>query len=123
MFDSEKLAMLATEYSLPVSEGMKIGIVGHAVATPLIQALYKHILLRGGYPITKVEVEGLSETLFSVGSDEQITFVSPFDKFFMENVDGIISIVAETNVKKLSGVPLRRSKSGWPHRGRLLIST
>ncbi|MEE8358920.1 MAG: aminopeptidase [Candidatus Hydrothermarchaeales archaeon] len=110
MFDSEKLAVLATEYSLPVSEGMKIGIVGHAVAAPLIQELYKHILLRGGHPITKVEVEGLSETLFSVGSDKQITFVSPFDLFFMENVDGIISIAAETNVKKLSGVPPEKIK-------------
>ena len=99
MFDSEKLAVLATEYSLPVSKGMKIGIVGHSVATPLIKELYKQVLLKGGHPIPKVEAEGLSETLFSYGDHGQITYVSPFDRFFMENVDGIISISADTNVK------------------------
>jgi len=40
MLDVEKLAILATEYCLPVSEDKKIGIVGHAVATPLTQQLY-----------------------------------------------------------------------------------
>jgi len=110
MFDSEKLAVLATEYSLPVSKGKKIGIVGHAIATPLIQELYKQVLLRGGHPIPKVEAEGLAETLFTYGDRGQITYVSPFDRFFMENVDGIISISADTNVKKLSGVSPEKIK-------------
>ncbi len=105
LFDVEKLAKLATEYCLPVSKGKKIGIIGNAVATPLIQQLYKHILLRGGHPIAELGIDGLAELLYSHGSEEQITFVSPFSKFFMTEIDGIISIFADTNVKKLSGVP------------------
>jgi len=110
MFDVEKLAVLATEYCLPVSKGKKIGIVGNVAATPLIQQLYKHVLLRGGYPIMRPEVDGLAELFFAHGSEEQITFVSPFDKFFMAEIDGIISIFAETNVKRLSGVPPEKIK-------------
>jgi len=105
MFDVEKLAILATEYCLPVSEGKKIGIIGHSVATPLIQQLYKHILIRGGHPVPRITVDGLTELLYTYGSKEQITFVSPFDRFFMKEIDGMIRIFAETNLKRLSNVP------------------
>ncbi len=104
MFDVEKLAILATEYCLPVSEDKKIGIIGHTVATPLIQQLYKHILLKGGHPVTHIIVDGLAELLYMYGSKKQITHVSPFVKFFMKEVNGIINIHAETNLKRLSGV-------------------
>lgn len=110
MFDVEKLAILVTEYCLPVSEDKKIGILGHAVATPLIQQLHKHILLKGGHPIPRITVDGLAELLFTYGNKKQITFVSPFIKFFMKKIDGIISIFAETNLKKLSGVPPAKIK-------------
>jgi len=110
LFDVEKLAKLATEYCLPVSRGKKIGIMGNVVATPLIQQLYKHILLRGGHPTTELGIDGLLELLYSHGSEEQIKFASPFKKFFMAEIDGIINIHADTNVKKLSGVPPEKVK-------------
>ena len=110
LFDAEKLAKLATEYCLPVSKGKKIGIRGNVVATPLIQQLYKHVLLRGGHPIMELGIDGLAELMYSHGSEEQIRFVSPFSKFFMTEIDGIISIFAETNVRKLSGVPPEKIK-------------
>jgi aminopeptidase len=110
MFDPEKLAILATEYSVPVSEDKKIGIVGHAVATPLIQQLYKRILLRGGHPVTRITAEGLLELLYMHGRRKQITYASPFVKFFMEKIDGLISIQAQTNLKRLSGVPPTKIK-------------
>jgi len=119
-FDFEKLAVLATEYCLPISKGKKIGIVGNVVATPLIQQLYKHVLLRGGYPIMHPEIDGLAELLFAHGTEEQITFVSPFDKFFMTAIDGIISIFADTNVMKLSGVPPEKIKKRMASRREIM---
>lgn len=110
LFDAEKLAILTTEYCLPVSEGKKIGIVGNVVATPLIQQLYKHILLKGGHPIPRLILDGLEELFFTYGTEKQITFVSPFDRFFYSEIDGIIRIFAETNVKRLSNVPPTKQK-------------
>jgi aminopeptidase len=107
-FNVEKLAILATDYCVDISEGKKIGIVGNIVAAPLIQQLYKHILLKGGYPVLYVrpgDFEGLEELLFTCGSEKQITFVSPFARFFYSEIDAIVQIVAETNVKRLSKVP------------------
>ncbi|HKZ94662.1 MAG TPA: aminopeptidase [Candidatus Bathyarchaeia archaeon] len=109
-FAVEKLAKLTTEYCLPVSKGKKIGIMGNVVAAPLLQQLYKHVLLRGGYPITELGMDGLAELHFAHASEEQLTFVSPFDKFFMTEIDGIIKVFAETNVKRLSGVPAEKIK-------------
>jgi len=104
LFDVEKLAVLATEYCVPVSEGKKIGIIGNIVATPLIQQVFKQILLKGGYPEPRLSVDGLEELLFIHGTDKQITFVSPFKRFFFSEIDAIIQIFAENNTKRLSTV-------------------
>lgn len=109
----EKLAILATDYCAPVSEGKKIGIVGNVVVTPLIQQLYKHILLKGGYPtlfLRPKDIDGLEELLFTYGTEKQITFVSPFTRFFYSEIDTVIQVVAETNTKRLSNIPPKRLK-------------
>lgn len=105
MFNVEKLADLAVNYCLGVSKGKKIGIIGTDVAKPLMQQLYRQILLEGGHPIVRCNIEGLAELLFAYGSDKQLTFESPFAKFFLKEIDGIIKIFAETNLKRLSSVP------------------
>jgi aminopeptidase len=104
MFDVEKLAVLAVDYCLGVSKGKKVGVFGNAIATPLIQQLYKRILINGGHPEVRCEINGLSELFFKHSSDEQLTFVSPFTKYFIKEIDGIISIHAETNLKSLSNI-------------------
>ncbi len=113
MLDVKKLAILATDYCVPVSEGKKIGIVGNVVAAPLIQQLYKHILLKGGHPTLHLrpkDLDGLEELLFTHGTERQITFVSPFARFFYSEIDAVIQIVAETNVKRLSNIPPNKLK-------------
>ena len=107
-FNPEKLAKLATEYCLPVSKGKKIGIMANVVASPLLQQLYKRVLLRGGHPVMQLSIDGLDEFFFAHANEEQLTFVSPFTKFFMSEIDGIISVFAETNLKSLSSVPAER---------------
>jgi aminopeptidase len=113
LFDAEKLAILATGYCAPVSEGKKVGIVGNVIAAPLIQQLYKHILLKGGHPTLYLrprDLEGLEELLFTYGNEKQITFVSPFTRFFYSEIDTVIQIYAETNTKRLSNIPPNKLK-------------
>jgi len=104
MFDAEKLAILATEYCVPVSEGKKIRILGNVVAAPLIEQLYKHILLKGGHPIPQLRSSEFEELLFTYGSEKQITFVSPSDKVLANEVDALVEIFAESNTKRLSTI-------------------
>jgi len=58
----------------------------------------------------QLTIDGLDELFFAHGSEEQLTFVSPFTKFFMSEIDGIVRIFAETNLKSLSGVPPEKIK-------------
>jgi len=104
MFDAERLAILATEYCISVSEGKKIRIIGNVVAAPLIGQLYKHILLKGGHPIPQLKSDEFEELLFTYGSEKQITFVSPSDRVLVSEVDAVIEIFAESNTKRLSTV-------------------
>jgi aminopeptidase len=113
LFDAEKLAILATDYCVPVSEGKNVGIVGNVAAAPLIQQLYKHILLKGANPTLYLrpnDFEGLEELLFTYGTEKQITHVSPFTRFFYSEIDAIIQIFAETNTRRLSKVPPDRQR-------------
>jgi aminopeptidase len=113
LFDVEKLAVLATDYCVPVSEGEKIGIVGNVVVARLIQQLYKHVLLKGGNPTLHLrpgDFDGLEELLFTYGNEKQVAFVSPFTRFFYSEIDAVIQVVAETNTKRLSNIPPNRLK-------------
>ena len=113
LFDVEKLAFLATGYCAPVSEGKKVGIVGNIIAVPLIQQLYKYILLKGGHPTLYLrprDFEGLEELLLTYGTEKQITHVSPFDRFFYNEIDVVIQIFAETNTRRLSNILPERLK-------------
>jgi aminopeptidase len=107
-FNAEKLAILATDYCAPVHRGKKIGISGNVVAAPLIQQLYKHILLKGGHPelhLTFGDFENLAELFFTHGTEKQITYMSPFTRFFYSEIDAVFQIFAETNTRRLSKVP------------------
>jgi aminopeptidase len=113
LFDAEKLAVLATEYCAPVSEGRMIGILGNVAAAPLIQQLYKHILLKGGHPtlfLRPGDFEGLEELLLTYGTEKQMTFVSPFTRLFYTEIDAVIQIFAETNTRRLSNIPPNKLK-------------
>ncbi len=103
-FDVEKLSILATEYCILISEGKKIAILGNVVAAPLVEQLYKHILLKGGHPIPQLRLDGFEEILFTYGSEKQITFVSPVDQLLAKKLDALIEIFAESNTKRLSTV-------------------
>jgi len=120
LFDVEKVAVLATEYCVPVTDGKKIGIVGNVVATPLIQQVFKQILLKGGHPVPRLSIDGLDELLFIHGTDKQITFVSPFDRFFFTEIDAIIQIFAENNTKRLSNVHPTKLKQRYASQREIL---
>lgn len=125
LFDVEKLAVLAVDYCLGVSEGKKVGIMGNTVAEPLIQQIYKRVLVKGGFPEVKCEISGLAEMLHVLGSERQLKRESPFTKFFLKEIDGIIRIFAETNTRRFSNVPperIRKRRASQKEIMKLLIS-
>jgi aminopeptidase len=55
-------------------------------------------------------LSGVQALLLTNGSDEQLAFVSPVERFIREQADVMIAVGAETNTKSLSGVdPARQA--------------
>lgn len=67
----EKLAQVLTEYSAPVQEGDQVAIQGSPLAQPLLLALYRAVLRRGGHPLLFVDVPGAEEIFLREASDAQ----------------------------------------------------
>ena len=100
---TEKLARLCVHYSVNVKPKETVIIQGSEQAFPLIRELYKECLLAKAYP-TIVPSLDVQYTFFKYANDNQIKYVSPFDKFIGENFDVYIGIFCEPNPKRLTNI-------------------
>lgn len=115
----DRLGKLMVEYSLDVQPGQVIEISGGANAAPLLQATYKYTLLRGGHPIMRPIIPGITELMFQHASDEQLQYLSPIDRWSIENADGLIRVMSETNTRSLTGVDPARQQLAQKARGEI----
>lgn len=99
----EKLAKLFVNFSVNVRPKEKVIIQGTAQAFPLINELYRECLLADAYPQILAQVDS-QYTFYKTAKDHQLTHVSPFSKFVMENADAMIHIFCDTNPKRLTNV-------------------
>jgi len=104
----EKLARVMVEYSAPVREGDQVVIQGAPVAQPLLLALYRAVLERGGQPSLLTILPGADEVFFRFANDAQLDYVSPVVKMMMETFDVSYHIMSDTNTKGLSTVDSAR---------------
>ncbi len=100
----ERMAETIARYSAKVGRGELVCIRGGVAAAPLIRSLYKTCLKLGAYPYTQVGLSGLDELFFRHADKDQLSFVSPISKFEVGRVDVLISVLSETNTRRLSGV-------------------
>ncbi len=72
----------------------------------------------GAFPVLLYTPEGAQADLLAEGSDEQLRFISPLDRFVRTEADVVINIRAETNTRRLSAVdPKRQSLYTAARRG------
>ena len=103
-----KLAETVVGYSLNIKAGEVVVISTEPSAAPLVEELYRAILAVGAHPITNITLPGLARLKLKHGSDEQLRWLSPFDRFIVEQADVRITIDATTNTRNLAGVDLAR---------------
>ena len=99
----EKLAKLFVDYSVRVKPKEKVIIEGASEAFPLIRELYRECLLADAYPQIFAQVDS-QYTFYETAKDHQLTHVSPFNKFVVENADVMIGIFCDTNPKRLTNI-------------------
>lgn len=99
----EKYAKVLVEYSVDVQKGeLTVIRTDSHLAQPLIKEIYKQVLLRGGYPVLRVGLEGLSEVFIKYASDEQLEYIDPMSEIEYKQAKNMISIGAPLNVKNMT---------------------
>jgi aminopeptidase len=99
----EKYAKVLVEYSVKVQpKELTIIRTDSYLSQPLVKEIYKQVLLKGGYPVVRMGVEGINEVYFKNASDEQLEYVDPMIEVEYEKAKNIISIGAPFNVKQMS---------------------
>jgi aminopeptidase len=106
----DALARILVEHSTGVGRGDVCVIEGPVAAEPLVRALYERVLAAGGHPIVNLDLDGAAATFFEHGSDEQIEWVAPPDRWVAEEADVRIRLLASRNTRELSAVePARQT--------------
>jgi aminopeptidase len=103
-------ADLLTGYCLDVRPGELVAISSEIEARPLIEACYRSVVVRGGYPLLRTELPGLHEFLLEHASEEMLGHLPKTALFEAEAIDARIRISAETDTQGLRRIdPARQA--------------
>ena len=99
----EKYAKVLVDYSVNVQKGeLTVIRTDSYLSQPLVKEIYKQVLLKGGYPVVRVGVDGLTEVFIKNASDEQLEYVDPMTELEYDKAKNFISIGAPLNVKNMA---------------------
>ncbi len=111
MIEDPRIARMAkalVEYSLGVQAGWTVTISATTAAMPLVQAVYKQVLVAGGHPYVLLEPPGIKDLMLRIGSDEQLSRVDPFKLLMLDKSDAVLDILSEENTRSANTVDPRR---------------
>lgn len=100
----QRLAHLLVNYSLRLKKGDRFVIEASDIALPLVQLVYGEALKVGAHPEISVNLPGIKEQLFKLGSKEQLEHVPLFSKLTLGEFDAVLTIWGGHNTKDMSGV-------------------
>lgn len=101
-------ARTLVNYSTRVKPGDTVAIEGDVAARPLLRAIHRETLRAGGLPIVVARMAELQTDLLDLGSDEQLAWIAPHDRWARAEADVFVRVLAEENTKALSGVAPER---------------
>jgi aminopeptidase len=100
----EAWARTLVTYSTGVQPGDVVSIDGDIAAAPLLRALYREALRAGGLPVVLPRISELPGDLLTLGSDEQMAWISPIEQWSRGTADVYIRVMGEPNTKALSQI-------------------
>jgi aminopeptidase len=115
---TRKLAQLVVDYALKVKKNENVIISGGVEAQEFLSALYKEIILKGGHPILKVGLPGLSSFFYKHAQKHQIEKYPDHLDHLIKNSQKYIGISTASNTKELTNSDSKkiaqRSKVVYP---------
>jgi aminopeptidase len=97
-----KLGDLLVNYALELQPGQIVRIDASTVAAPLVTEIYRHALRAGAYPRTRIDVEGLDAIALAEANEEQLVFITGYERQEVEDVHAFVTIWADRNTRALT---------------------
>jgi aminopeptidase len=117
----ERLARTLVTYSVAVQPGDTVGLLGDTSGMPLVQAVYKEVIRAGGNCVTvladggKPFAEGvlgadsvMGDFFLRNASEDQLKWVSPLERWLVEDCKVTISIRSSSNTRRSSSIDPKR---------------
>lgn len=104
----DRWADLLIDYCLGVRPGETILIGSELGARALVEACYKAVVLRGGHPVTRLELPGLAEFFLEHASEAQLAHCPLIGLHEAEACDGRVRIAAESDTRSMSRIDPKR---------------
>lgn len=103
-------ADLLADYCLQVAPGETILIGSDWDGRPLVEACARAVIVRGGHPLVRLDLPGLSAFFLENASESQLNHLPPTALMEAVAADGRIRIAAESDTRALSRVnPARQA--------------
>ncbi|MEM1644327.1 MAG: aminopeptidase [Ignisphaera sp.] len=99
-----KFATLIVDYCTSVKKLDEVLITATYEAYPLIVEIFREVVKRGGNPRLILNDDVISEIFYRYAPKELLEYLSPIDKYIMENIDVRMSIISSTHTKPLVGI-------------------
>ncbi len=115
----ETWAATLCDWSVGVRSGDRVAIIGGVAASPLLLALNRQVLRRGGHPIVQPVLYEAETDLIAFGDAGQLAYIAPPERFATEDADVRITVLAETNTRARSGIDPARQRERTTARGML----
>jgi aminopeptidase len=100
----EKMAKVIVDYCTEMKAKDKVLIQGTTLAVPLVEAVYKESIVKGAHPEIFLLTDNIQSIFYKYAQEHQLHYTSPFMTYYVENLDIIISIMADYNSKDLTNV-------------------
>src|SRR5262249_30993629 len=111
----EKLAHTLIRYSVAIQPGDTIAILGDTSGLALIEETYKAALVAGGHPVIILNSDAiigadgpLANFFLHHASDEQINWISPVERWVVEESKVRITVRSSSNTRRNSSVDPKR---------------
>jgi aminopeptidase len=105
--DPDAFAALLCDWCLEAHDGQQVLVRGSTLASPLLLALQRALLERGGWPLLWPQVPGQQEGFFAAARDPHLDALPAAERALAEAVDAFVSVHAPSNTRALAGVDPR----------------
>lgn len=106
----EKLAQALVNYSVKVRPGDWVIIMAHPLAEPLTREVLRHTVRAGGNASILLGVDSTNQIFYEEANEEQLKFISPFERMPFEDADVFISIQASDNTRSSTSVDPKKQQ-------------